>query len=104
MQEVGLIFANNSKATPLPAADVRYVAQLVAQRTGMSQADAEARIHTAYAQMQNQMQSAKATTLEAVEKSRKLSSYAALWLFIALLMGAFAASWVATYGGRQRDL
>jgi hypothetical protein len=26
-----------------------------------------------------------------------------LWLFLALLMGAFCASYAATMGGRQRD-
>ena len=102
--EVGRIFTRNLQATTLPPADARYVGQLVAQRTGLSQADAEKRVNTVYAQMQTQLQSAKATALEAVEKSRKVSAYAALWLFIALLMGAFVASWVATYGGRQRDL
>lgn len=102
--EVGRIFASNLQATTLPEADARYVGQLVAQRTGLPQADAEKRVNTVFAQMQTQLQTAKATALEAVEKSRKLSAYAALWLFIALLMGAFVASWVATYGGRQRDL
>ncbi|MEO6853463.1 MAG: hypothetical protein ABI410_03770 [Rhodoferax sp.] len=102
--EVGRIFTSNLQANTLPPADARYVGQLVAQRTGLSQADAEKRVNTVYAQMQTQLQSAKATALEAVEKSRKVSAYAALWLFIALLMGAFVASWVATYGGRQRDL
>ncbi|WP_367846482.1 hypothetical protein [Rhodoferax sp. WC2427] len=102
--EVGRIFATNLQATTLPPADARYVAQLVAQRTGLPQADAEKRVNTVYTQMQTQLHSAKTTALEAVEKSRKLSAYAALWLFIALLMGAFVSSWVATYGGRQRDL
>lgn len=104
LQEVGRIFASNLQSTTLPPADARHIGQLIAQRTGMSQADAETRVNTVYAQMQTQLQTAKAKALDAVEKSRKLSSYAALWLFIALLMGAFAASWVATYGGRQRDL
>lgn len=102
--EVGRIFARNLQASALPPADARYVGQLVAQRTGLPQADAEKRVNTVYVQMQTQLQTAKVTALEAVEKSRKLSAYAALWLFIALLMGAFVASWVATYGGRQRDL
>ncbi|WP_394789905.1 hypothetical protein [Rhodoferax sp.] len=103
-QEVARIFVSNLQANTLPPADARYVGQLVAQRTGLSQADAEARVNTVYGQMQTKLQSAKAAALDAVEKSRKLSAYAALWLFISLLIGAFVASWVATYGGRQRDL
>lgn len=104
LQEVGRIFSSNLQTNTLPPADASYVGQLVAQRTGLPQADAEKRVATVYGQMQNQRQTAKAAALEAVEKSRKLSAYAALWLFIALLMGAFVASWVATYGGRRRDL
>ena len=38
------------------------------------------------------------------DKTRKASAYAALWFFISLLVGAFAASLSATYGGRRRDL
>jgi hypothetical protein len=41
---------------------------------------------------------------EAADAARKASSYAALWLFISLLAGAFTASWMATFGGKQRDL
>ena len=41
---------------------------------------------------------------DAADKARKASSYAALWLFVSLLIGAFVASLSATYGGRRRDL
>jgi len=34
---------------------------------------------------------------------RKASAHSALWVFVALLSGAFAASLAATLGGRQRD-
>ena len=47
---------------------------------------------------------AEATVKAAADKARKASSHAALWLFISLLSSAFFASWIATYGGRQRDL
>ena len=43
-------------------------------------------------------------TKTAADAARKAAAYASLWLFITLLMGAFAASLLATYGGRQRDL
>lgn len=42
-------------------------------------------------------------TKQATDTARKASATAALWLFISLLMGAFAASLAAIYGGRQRD-
>jgi hypothetical protein len=41
---------------------------------------------------------------DAADKARKASAYTALWLFISLLIGAFAASLAATYGGRRRDV
>lgn len=104
LSEVGRIFATNMQATTLPAADTRHIGQLVAQHTGLPQAEAENRVNTVYGQMQSQLQTAKATALDAVEKSRMVSASAALWLFVALLMGAFVASWVATYGGRRRDM
>jgi hypothetical protein len=41
---------------------------------------------------------------DAADQARKASAYAALWLFISLLTGAFVASLAATFGGRRRDL
>ncbi len=38
------------------------------------------------------------------EEARRDAAKASLWIFVSLLIGAFAASWLATYGGRQRDL
>ena len=40
---------------------------------------------------------------DTADKARKASAIASLWLFVSLLMGAFAASFTAIYGGRQRD-
>jgi hypothetical protein len=40
---------------------------------------------------------------EAAEMARRGAAKASLWLFVALLTGAFCASLAATFGGRQRD-
>lgn len=40
-----------------------------------------------------------ALTQEAIDAARKT----ALWMFVSLLIGAFTASLLATFGGRQRD-
>jgi hypothetical protein len=40
---------------------------------------------------------------QAVEHARSVAAQSALWTFLALLVGAFAASLAATIGGRQRD-
>lgn len=97
------IVMNSVNSGPLPAQDLRYLGQLVAQRTGLSQSDAEKRVSDTYTRMQTKMREAEAAAREAADKARKASSYAALWLFISLLMGAFVASYSATLGGHQRD-
>lgn len=56
-----------------------------------------------YARVQAKERDAEAAARDAAEKARKTSAYAALWLFVSLLIGAFVASLAATYGGRRRD-
>ena len=102
--EVTRILLNSVRSGALPAEDVRYVGQVVAQRTGLSQADAEKRVNDTYTRLQTKLRDAEASTREAADKARKASAYAALWLFVSLLIGAFVASLAATFGGRQRDL
>jgi hypothetical protein len=87
----------------LPADDSKYVAQLVAQRTGMPQADAERRVAETFTRMQDAAKRAEVTARDIADQARKTSAYSALWLFISLLVGAFCASLAATLGGRQRD-
>lgn len=101
--EAARIFMNASRTQPLPPEDLRYLAQMVAQRTGLSQAEAEKRVSTSYAQAQSRLNEVEIAAREATDQARKVSAYAALWLFGTLLIGAFAASWAATLGGWQRD-
>jgi hypothetical protein len=97
--EVARIFANAARSGSLPDDDIKYLAQLIAQRTGMGTAEAEAQVRNAQAQLQQAATQAK----EAADKARKAAAWSSLWLFIALLGGAFFASWFATLGGRLRD-
>jgi hypothetical protein len=101
--EVSRIFMNVSRAEPLPAEDIRYVGQLVAQRTGLAQQDAEKRVAEVYAKAQTKVHDAEVAARDAADKARKASAYSALWLFVSLLIGAFVASLAATFGGRCRD-
>lgn len=101
--EVTRIFANSARADQLPAEDARYVAQVVSQRTGVSQQEAEKRVNETFANMQAKKKEAETAAREAADKARKASALASLWVFITLLMGAFTGSLVATYGGRRRD-
>jgi hypothetical protein len=72
--------------------DRTYVAQLVAARTGLGQADAEKRVNQVIAE-------AKATA----ERTRRGAAHLSFWLTAALLFGAFAASLAAVEGGALRD-
>lgn len=102
--EVAGIFLNSINTGALPADDLKYVASLVAQNTGMNQQEAEQRVQGIYTKAQAKVQEVKAQAKEAADKARKTSSYLALWTFVSLLSGAFIASLCATFGGRQRDL
>jgi hypothetical protein len=101
--EVSRIFMNVGLAAPLLPEDLRYLGQMVAQRTGLSQQEGEKRVSEVYAKAQEKLRSAEQAAREATDKARKASAFSALWLFVSLLIGAFIASLAATYGGRQRD-
>jgi hypothetical protein len=102
--EVSRIFVNGIRTGALPPDDAKYVGQVVAQRTGLSQQDAEKRVNDTYAKAQATLKNAEAKTKQAADAARKASAYASLWLVVSMLIGAFVASFAATYGGRRRDL
>ncbi|MGJ7523732.1 hypothetical protein ACSFA0_24870 [Variovorax sp. LT1P1] len=102
--ELGRIFANSLRTGAMTPEDTRYVAQVVAQRTGISQADAEKRVNDTFARAKATTDEAIAKTKEAADTARKTASYGSLWLFISLVIGALVAAYCATLGGRARDL
>ena len=79
--------------------DKTYLGQLVAARTGMSQADATARVDAVLAQVE----AAKVKAQEAADTARKAGATFALFGALSLVIGAFIASAAAALGGRQRD-
>ncbi len=103
MAEVTRIFMNSLRTGVLPEEDIAYVGQVVAQRTGLTQQEAEQRVSDTFARVQTSLSEAETSAREAADSARKDSAYAAIWLFISLLIGAFVASFAAPYGGRQRD-
>ena len=103
MAEVTRIFMNSLRTGVLPEEDIAYVGQVVAQRTGLTQQEAEQRVSDTFARVQTSLSEAETSAREAADSARKASAYAAIWLFISLLIGAFVASFAAPYGGRQRD-
>ena len=90
--EATRIFAHALGQGGLSAADQTYLADLIAGRSGLNHTDAEARVATVFEQIQ-----------QATDTARKAVAHLSLWLFIALLIGAFCASYAATIGGRERD-
>jgi hypothetical protein len=101
--EVGRILVTDALSGEMPAADKAYVAQLVAARTCLSQADADKRVSEVVEQAKNAKDKAVDTAKAAADAARKTGVYVALWAFISLLIGAFSASFMATVGGRVRD-
>ncbi|WLG42471.1 hypothetical protein [Pseudomonas sp. FP1740] len=98
------IFARSlSNDGQLATEDRAYLAQLVAQRTNLTQADAERRVDEVYARTQKAAADAKLAAQQAADTAAKVAAWTALWMFIALLAGAFFASLAATFGGRRRD-
>ena len=101
--EVTRILLQAGVDKPLAADDQRYLGQLVAERTGLAQADAEKRVADTVAAMQAKALEVEAAARDAADKARKAGITATLWLFVSLLLGAFSASLAATWGGRERD-
>jgi hypothetical protein len=84
--------------------DKTYIAQLVAQRTGMSQQDAEKRVDDVVAKAKAAADEAATKAKEAADAARKAGAGLAMWTVFSMLLGAFVASYAATIGGRHRDL
>lgn len=53
--------------------------------------------------MQNQVSDVFANAEKAADLTRKTIAHTLLWIFLALLIGAFCASLAGTIGGKQRD-
>jgi hypothetical protein len=92
-REVGRIFVRSLReGSDFSPADRTYLAQIVAARAGVNQAEAEKRVSDVINQ-------AKA----AADEARRAAAKTALWLTAAMLIGAFAASLAAIEGGQLRD-
>jgi hypothetical protein len=94
--EVLRIFANAATAGGLSPTDKTYLAQLVAQRTGLPPQEAEARV----TQVSNE---AARITKEAADKARKTAVATGIVTAASLLLSLAAAWWGAQRGGHHRD-
>ncbi len=83
----------------MPAGDRTYLAQLVAARTGISQADAEKRVDDTM----TRLKTAEAKARQAVDVARKATATFSIMIALSLAIGAFIASAAAALGGHERD-
>lgn len=90
--EVSRTFTHDLRQGAMPDGDRTYLAQLVSTRTGLNGSDAEKRVATVFGDAQ-----------DSADRTRKALAHLSLWLFVALLSGAFCASYAGTIGGKQRD-
>jgi hypothetical protein len=97
--EANHIVANAWSTDTVTDSDRSYLAQLVANRTGLSPADAEKRVDEFVAGTLDAVTKAKM----AADAARKAAAQAAIYTALAMLVGAFIASVSAALGGRLRD-
>lgn len=93
------ILLASAAAGEMSAEDKTYLGQLVAARTGLSEADATSRVDAVLAQAEQ----AKVAAQQAVDTARKAGAAFALFTALSMIIGAFIASTAAVLGGRQRD-
>lgn len=89
---VRLFTASFREDGDLSSSDQQYVAKIVAARTGLSQPDAQKRVTDVVNQ-----------TKADLNRVRKAAAHLAIWLTLALFIGAFSAAAAAWEGGGTRD-
>jgi hypothetical protein len=97
--ETGRILVTGIKNSDVPAGDRTYLAQLVAARTGLSQADAEKRVDDVVAKAK----AAETKARQLADEARKAGAYLSIFTAVSMLIGAFIAAAAAALGGQHRD-
>lgn len=102
-KEVSTILTRSLAQGELSTEDQNYLVKVVAQRTGLSDDEARARIQQVNERAMKTAEELEIKAKKAADKARKAAAIFALWAFASLLLGAFIASFAATIGGRSRD-
>lgn len=87
-----LVTFSDRGRSELAAEDRLYLAQMVAARTGLSQADTERRVAAI-----------ETDARVAADTARRVGMHLSFWLVASMFLGAFAAGLAATEGGAARD-
>lgn len=98
-QQIGRVLTRSFADGQLSADDRGYLVRTIAARTGLAQADVERRIDATVAQARSTIEQAKVTA----EKARRMGILIAFLTAAAMALGAAAAWWGASMGGRHRD-
>lgn len=101
--EVSNIVVQSLRDGELDENDKQYIVGLVANYTDLNEEQAGQRVDEVISRAQQAATDAEQAAREAADNALESATFASLWLFIALLIGAYIASFMATIGGRQRD-
>lgn len=97
--EATRIIVSGLRNGDVPPSDKTYLAQLVATRTGISQADAQKRVDDVIAKAKD----AEVKARQAADTARKVAATGAFFTAFSMLVGAFIAAVAATIAGHRRD-
>jgi hypothetical protein len=93
------ILANGVRIGDVPPGDRAYLAQLVAAKTGISQADAQKRVDDTI----ESTKEAETKARQAADAARKATATFAIFTALSMMIGAFVAAAAAAIGGNIRD-
>ena len=93
------ILLNGLRNGDVTAPDKTYLVLLVADRIGLSQADAAKRVDEVIAQAK----AVEVKARQAADTARKAGAYLSIFTALSMLVGAFIACVAAALGGQQRD-
>lgn len=99
IDEVAAIIVRSLREGEIADSDRDYLVSMVQGRTDLSQNQAQDRVDQVISDAEQRYEDA----LEMADDARSAAAWTAIWMFIALLAGAFFAAFMATFGGRQRD-
>ena len=97
--EAARIFAASIRNQEFTARDRSYLAQVVATRTGLSEADAQQRVDAAM----NEARDLEIKVRQQADQARKASVIAGFIAAVSLLLSCVGACFAAGIGGRHRD-
>lgn len=98
-EEAATILVRSLREGEVTDSDRDYLVNMVSGRTDLTRNQAQQRVDEVISDAEEGYENA----LAMADDARAAAAWTAIWMFIALLAGAFFAALMATFGGRQRD-